>query len=322
MSNYPAANKAAWPLALRGDLAPDRVAELRARAESLAAAAQYGWGHTIDFGAFTMPGLLGDKWLRLAGVLDEWDWWPASLAGHRVADVGAFTGGLSLLMAARGAAEVAAVDEVPEHLDQCRFAAEALGVADRVRTEQASLYDLEDRLGPGRLDLVLCAGVLYHLSDMLVGLIVLQRLLRPGGVLLLESNAIESFEHSYANYGRYVGGMWWQPTALCIADMCEHAGFEAPDIRFYAPGRALVRVVKPEGAKVPFRRGLHHPVDSLRDDAERTLDLGELAPAPALGADAGMLRRWLWQMAGRALRLPMILGYRFRRLTRRSRRAQ
>jgi SAM-dependent methyltransferase len=306
---------AEWPLRLPTGTGDAEVEALRREAGELAAAAQYGWGHTIDFGPFTQPGLLGHKYLRIAGTLDDWGWWPASLDGRRVADVGAFTGGLSLLMAARGAASVAAVDEVPEHLAQCAFVAKAFGMA-AVHPVRASLYDLRHHLEPGTLDLVLMAGVLYHASDMLVGLVAMQDLLRPGGELLVETNAVECFEHSYANYGRYFGGMWWQPTALCLADMAEHAGFERPEVRFYQPGRALARLVKPEQARVPFRRGLNWPVEDLRDDTERGLDPGVMAPAPCHHADAGMLKRAGLRAADRALRLPMSLGYRWRRWSR------
>lgn len=311
-TTYPIGEKAAWPLRLPDDTPAARVDELRAEAARLTDAAQYGWGHTIDFGPFTQPGLLGDKYLRIAGTLDEWGWWPRSLEGRRVADVGAFTGGLSVLMAARGAASVEAVDEVPEHLAQCALVAAAFGLTDRVHPRQASLYELRSQLEAGSLDLVLLAGVLYHASDMLVGLVAMQELLQPGGTLLVETNAVECWDHSYANYGRYFGGMWWQPTALCLQDMAEHAGFERPEVRFYQPGRALARLVKPEGATVPFRRGLHWPVADLRDDVERGLDPSVMAPAPCHHAEAGMLARTALRAADRALKLPMALGYRWR----------
>lgn len=318
---YATAPAAAWPLSVPANASPERVAELRTAAEALAERSQYGWGHTIPFGPFTMPGLLGEKHLKIAGLFDQLGWWSRDLHGQSVADIGCFTGALSVLMAERGAAEVAAIDELPDHLAQCDLVADAFGLQ-TITTHEKSLYELKDSLSEGSFDLVLCAGVLYHLSDMLVGLIELQRLLKPGGVLLLETNAVENFEHSYANYGRYVGGMWWQPTALCIQDLCEHAGFERPEVVFYQPGRALARVVKPTDARLPFTRGVNLPIEDRRDSVERTLDPGQLAPAPDLGADAGMLRRALIRAAHGVLRLPMRLGYLYRRFERRRRGAQ
>lgn len=310
-----------WPLELDPATPAAEVAELQRRAEELADRAQYGWGHTVPFGPFTMPGLLGSKYLSLAGAVDTLGWWPTDLTGLQVADIGCYTGGLSVLLASRGAERVAAVDELPDHLEQCRLIADAYGL-DTITTHARSLYELDTELEPASFDLVLCAGVLYHLSDMLVGLVELQRLLKPGGTLVVETNAIENFEHSYANYGRFVGGMWWQPTALCIQDMAEHAGFLRPEVVFYQPGRALARLVKRGEGQLPFTRGVNLPVADRRDQVERTLDIAQLAPAPDLAADAGMLRRAVLRALHGLLKLPMQLGYRYRRITRRSRRAR
>lgn len=319
-ARYVPAPAVPWPLTLDPATPAAEVEQLRTRAEELAERAQYGWGHTVPFGPFTMPGLLGEKYLSLAGAFDRQGWWPTDLSGMQVADVGCFTGGLSVLMAARGAERVAAVDELPDHLDQCRLIADAYGL-DTVTTHANSLYELRDELPTESFDLILCAGVLYHLSDMLVGLIELQRLLKPGGTLLIETNAVENFTHSYANYGRYFGGMWWQPTAACIQDMAEHAGFDRPEVAFYQPGRAISRLVKPAEAVVPFTRGVNLPVADRRDATERTLDPSVMAPAPDLGAEAGMLQRAGFRAVHQLLRLPMRLGYLYRRFTRRSRRA-
>jgi 2-polyprenyl-3-methyl-5-hydroxy-6-metoxy-1,4-benzoquinol methylase len=306
---------ARWPFALPAGTSPEEVERLRQRVTAAGEAAQYGWGHTVDFGPFVQPGLLGSKYLELAGTVDAWGWWPQDLTGKAVADVGAFTGGLSLLLAGRGASVVHAVDEVPEHLEQCRLLAEAFDV-DTVRPVQASLYDLTSHIEPESLDVVLLAGVLYHLSDMLVGLAVCARLLKPGGVLVVESNAVECYEHSYANFGRYFEGMWWQPTALCIQDMSELSGFERADVRFYKAGRALARMVKPAGSVVPFKRGVNLDFPHLRDEVERTRDSALMAPAPDRHADAALVRRVAARAGDRAFRRSLELGYRAARSVR------
>ncbi len=303
---------AEWPYALDPASTPEQIAEVRSKVAAASEAAQYGWGHTIDFGAFTQTGLLGSKYLELAGLLDGWDWWPTDLTGKVVADVGAFTGGLSLLMASRGATVVHAVDEVPEHLDQCRLLAETFGV-DTVQPVQASLYDLPTSIEPGSLDVVLMAGVLYHLSDMLVGLALCARLLKPGGVLIVESNAVECFEHSYANFGRYFEGMWWQPTARCLQDLSELSGLGQADVRFYKPGRALARMVKPADSTVPYKRGVNLDFADLVDAGERTRDSSLMAPAPDRHAEAALLRRVISRAADRGLRNGLELGYKAQR---------
>lgn len=287
--------------------------DLRRRTDEVAARSQYGWGQTVRVGEVTVEGSLGDKWRRVERYLADWRWLPDDLTGAEVADIGCFSGALSLRLRDRGAARVVAVDEVPEHLAQAELLVELLEV-DRVETVEASLYDLPDRLGRESLDLVLLSGVLYHLSDMLVGLVAVQQLLRPGGTLLLQSNAIENFEHSYANFGRFYAGWWWQPTARCIQDMAEFAGFDGAEVRFYEAGRCLARATKrvgvdPESA-VPFKRGMHWTFSDLTDASERHRDISELAPAPDPVAEGAWLRRWWLIAVGRVMRSIRAAGVR------------
>ncbi len=257
---------------------PAEIDQIAAEVDRLAASAQYGWGHTIDFGPFQKEGLLGDSYLKIAGGLDEWGWWPVGLDGMRVADVGCFTGGLSLLMAHRGAEVVYAVDEIPEHLAQCAYLARIFG-ADAVRPILHSAYRIRENIAPASLDLILLSGVLYHMSDMLVGLYAMRELLKPAGLLLIQSSGVDDFAHSYANFGRFYAGRWWQPTGLCLQDMCEFMGFKKPDVRFYDAHNCLARAV-PDKAEIPFKRGLNWPFGDVHDARPRTLDSSVLAPAP------------------------------------------
>ncbi len=250
----------------------------------MAARSPFGWGHTIDFGPFEIPGLLGKDYLGVAALLREWGW-VADLTGKRCADVGCFSGGLSLFLAAQGAAEVHAVDEVPEHVEQCRLVSGALGCR-QIQCHQLSLYEMPREFSARSFDLILLSGVLYHLSDMLVGLYALRELLRDDGVLLVETNAVPDMEHSYANYGRFYGGMWWQPTGLCIQDMCEHMGFQRPEVRFYAKDRCLARAAKQPG-EITFKRGLNWKFPDIHDTAPRPYHTDNMAPAPREKASSG-----------------------------------
>jgi SAM-dependent methyltransferase len=275
---YPEFPPAPWGYRLPPNLAPESIGEISLSVDEVAASSQYGWGHTIDFGPFRKEGLLRDAYLRIAGILDNWAWWPSRLDGMRVADVGCFTGGLSLVIAARGASVVYAVDEIPEHLAQCELLVKSFKV-DTVHPILHSAYRLNEKIQAGSLDLILLSGVLYHLSDMLVGLYAMRELLRPGGILLVQSNGIDDFTHSYANFGRFVAGRWWQPTGLCLIDMAKLMGFEDVEVRFYEPNNCLAKMV-PTGKEIPFRRGLNWPFENLRDATPRSLDHGDMAPIP------------------------------------------
>jgi SAM-dependent methyltransferase len=275
--SYPTLRPAAWTLSLPSTIAAEEVEQIRTDVDRLAYAAQYGWGHTIDFGPLQYEGLLRDNYLKIAGAFDEWNWWPARLDGMRVADVGCFTGGLSLLMAHRGAEVVYAVDEIPEHLAQCEFLGRIFGMS-AVRPLLQSAFRLRENIPAGSLDVVVLSGVLYHLSDMLVGLYAMRELLKPGGVLLIQSSGVDDFVHSYANFGRFIAGRWWQPTGLCLQDMCELMGFKKPDVRFYDPHNCLARAF-PCGAELPFKRGLNWRFNDIHDARQRSLDESLMAPA-------------------------------------------
>ena len=275
--DYPTAPKAKFPFNLPLDTPPEQIRRIQQRVDDLAQEAQYGWGHTIDFGAFRKEGILGEEYLRLAGLLDHWGWWPKDLTGRIVADIGCFTGGLSLYLAARNCSLVYAVDEIPQHLQQCAYLAEVFE-QNRIRPVEASVFSLLEQIPEGSLDLILFSGVLYHLSDMLVGLYVLRRLLKPGSLLLIETNAVDDFKQSYANFGRFYAGMWWQPSGLCVQDMCEFMGFEDTEIRFYQQNRCLVRTTRSSSMDIPFRRGLNWKFELLQDAIPRPMDPGVMAP--------------------------------------------
>lgn len=287
---YVDATPAIWPLGIPAETSASAVEDLRRRLAAAGTAAQYGWGHTIDFGPFRMEGLLGTTYLAMVGAVDRLRWWPPELDGLQVADIGAFSGAVSALLASRGAAAVYAIDEIPEHVEQARLVAEAFGLS-QIRPIQASLYDMEPHVPGGSLDYVFLGGVLYHLSDMLAGLVVLRNLLKPGGWLILETNAVECWTHSYANFGRFFAGMWWQPSALCVVDLLRFAGYSDAELVFYAPGRALARARRGAASAPPFTRGLTIPFESLRDPVDRPMDAGVMAPAPDTHAQVGMLRR-------------------------------
>jgi SAM-dependent methyltransferase len=233
-----------------------------------------------------MPGLLGDDYLRIASQIDSLGFWPEDLTGLRVADVGCFSGGLTLIIAGRGAEHTFAVDEIPEHIEQCRLVMEAFRVKS-VEPIEAGLYRLPGLIEPGTLDLILLSGVLYHLSDMLCGMIRLQELLKPSGVLIVETNAVNCFEHSYANFGRFASGIWWQPTALLLQDLCTFSGFTPPDISFYRQDRCLMRTTRSENAEVPFRRGMPFIYGDIHDQKPRSLDLSVMRPAPCSHVNNG-----------------------------------
>ena len=129
------------------------------------------WFHNLHFpdGLQTAPDhFLGDfpsyKWKHLAPHLE------GDLSGWTALDVGCNAGFYCFELARRGAT-VVGIDSDPHYLRQARWAAEQLGLSQRVEFRQQSVYDLGR--SDARYDLVLFMGVFYHLRHPLLALDIL-----------------------------------------------------------------------------------------------------------------------------------------------------
>lgn len=108
-------------------------------------------------------------------------WLPVERGPRHIVDLGCGTGaGTFALLARFPEAEVTAVDASAGHLHRLRERAEALGVADRVRTVPADL----DADWPefGRPELVWASASMHHLTDPDRALRKVHDLLAPGGL--------------------------------------------------------------------------------------------------------------------------------------------
>lgn len=129
------------------------------------------WFHNLHLpdGSQTAPfHPLGDfpacKWRQMAPFL------PADLSGWSALDVGCNAGFYSFELARRGA-RVTAVEPDPHFLNQARWAARRLGLAEAIEFLQLGVYELARE--PRCFDLVLFLGVFYHLRHPLLGLEIL-----------------------------------------------------------------------------------------------------------------------------------------------------
>jgi tRNA (mo5U34)-methyltransferase len=203
------------------------------------------WFHNLHLpgGRRTAPDHpLGDfpafKWKQIAPHL------PADLSGARALDIGCNAGFYSFELARRGA-DVLSIDVDEHYLRQARWAADELGLADRVRLRRLGVYELET-LDAEPFDVVLFLGVLYHLRHPLLALdliaplvggrLVVQTLTMPGderaeapanvGIderdTLLEPGwpAMAFIEHELAGDPTN----WWAPNAACVEAMLRSCG--------------------------------------------------------------------------------------------------
>src|SRR5207245_11440784 len=90
---------------------------------------QFEWGHHHDFGTFSMAGLMQDRHIHvLAAFMTLFGIPGRDLTGKSVLDVGCWTGGTSLLLAAMGA-RVVAIEEVAKYAECTGYLRDAFGVA-------------------------------------------------------------------------------------------------------------------------------------------------------------------------------------------------
>jgi tRNA (mo5U34)-methyltransferase len=146
---------------MHADIAGEKRDDIAQRIDELGP-----WFHNMRIGGIeTAPDhFLGNypacKWDKFASIV------PEDLTGKTVLDIGCNAGFYSLEMKRRGAAEVVGIDHDPHYLRQAAFAAGEAGVD--LELHQMSVYEVA-KLGR-KFDLVIFAGVLYHLRHPLLAL--------------------------------------------------------------------------------------------------------------------------------------------------------
>ena len=158
------------------------------------------------------------KWNRLIPELPD-------LAGKVVADIGCNNGYYMFRMAHHRPALVLGFEPYVQHYYTFTtlntFAAQS-----RLRVELLGIEHLG--LFPESFDVIFCLGILYHRPSPLDALRDLHAALKPGGWLLVESQAIPGDEpvalFPRTTYAK-VPGTWFVPTATCLHHWLLRSGF-------------------------------------------------------------------------------------------------
>jgi SAM-dependent methyltransferase len=211
---------------------------------------QFHWGHDHDFGDFALKGRMGTSHFgQLAAFVDLFQILPRRLDGKRVLDIGCWTGGTSLLLVAMGA-HVVAVEEVRKYIECLEYLKHAFKL-ERLEPRAMSLYDCTEPEFQDSFDFVLFGGVLYHLSDPVLGLRIVFNCLKNGGTCLL-STAAKSGNKPLLEYeGPQVfgegnkenlsrsGWNYFIPSVSALRQMMADVGFEDIRVRKVRSGAGL-----------------------------------------------------------------------------------
>lgn len=165
------------------------------------------------------------KWERLAALLPD-------LADKRVVDVGCGNGYYLRRMLDAGPRVVLGIDPQAKAVLQWRLARRLGQLRGEAVWERACLKRW--RLGaldalPAAFDVVLCAGLLYHVTDAIGALRTLRKSLASGGAIVLETIVVPGDEPvAWTPPRRYAGarGFWALPTWPCLRAWIERAGLK------------------------------------------------------------------------------------------------
>lgn len=206
------------------------------RDQLLGLVGDYRWAHTIDLGrGSSTPGEWGvETQAHIRSALPDLD-----LHGKKVLDTGCWDGLWSFEAERRGAAEVYATDDTRQRplgrQPTVELARRILGSKIRYFPE-TSIYQV-DRLGVRDFDVALYLGLFYHLRDPLLAFAKLRRVLKDGGLMLVEGEVKAGDDVSADFHHENVhchASNWWVPTVPCLRQWVLSSRFEI--VREYPSG--------------------------------------------------------------------------------------
>ena len=156
---------------------------------------KYKFFQTIDLGNGIMtPGLpISGSQRQVLGFINGMD-----LKGKRVIDLGCANGLFALATEKKGAGEVMAVDHTKQNIEGLQNVILPY-LGSTVKAKQMNVLNLESKTF-GKFDLVIFAGVLYHLKYPFLALRVVRDLVKEKGTVILETAIVDRFNRNSLLY--------------------------------------------------------------------------------------------------------------------------
>lgn len=238
------------------------------------------WFHAIDFGNWVSPSWVNPDLppnyhlFPVFQLLSEID-----LNGLRCLDLGTYDGMTAFVMDALGAERIDAICQYD--LERFRLAQEALEASAVHYLPETQIEDLIDVYGEAAFDVVVVSAALHHLTSPQEGLFICRRLLKEGGLFILEAAVLPGSEpavylNSELENPVFGNPTVWLPTARGLEGMARLAGFDVVTRLDLAGGRMareanyervtfLLRASKPADIK-----GRTEKLAAIQDEARWT----------------------------------------------------
>jgi tRNA (mo5U34)-methyltransferase len=228
-------------------LSDNRIAELKDKV------ANTRWFHAIDFGDFQSAGRFKEGVppnKTLYGAIDLLQ--HIDISGATCVDVGSAHGLVSFGLKTKGAKKVLAVDNSPRMGVAFGIARELLGLD--VEYVYSPCSQLVNTLGARSADLVVAAGLMYHLANPGDAIFQTRRVLKPGGLLVIETAYAANREDAVLVFNNVPNApydepyTYFLPSKSAVVEMLRLACFDVLAVRTGDPNRltVLARAVAPE----------------------------------------------------------------------------
>jgi tRNA (mo5U34)-methyltransferase len=188
------------------------------------------WFHAIDFGEYQSSGRFphpqpqNQTLISVMELLSHID-----ITGLTCLDIGAADGLMSFGLKMRGAEKVYAIDSYRRTTFE--LAGEILGLEIEYHPGTV-VHTMVDYFQDTKFDIIVCAGVMYHMLNPMSAVINCRKLLKQGGLLILESaaifdtdDAIMRFNSESSKHMKEVF-TYWLPTPSAMIGMMKLASFD------------------------------------------------------------------------------------------------
>lgn len=202
------------------------------------------WFHAIDFGSFASQGRFPPgkpQNITLYPAMDILSM--IDFSNKSFIDIGCADGLISFGVKKLGAEKVVAIDSFDQHT--FRLARDLTG-EDVEYVPGCQIKDAPEHFGYGQFDVALCAGVIYHMLNPTTAFINARKILKQGGILLMESPIAagdDAVMHLNSEGAHTMNEIltYWVPTATAMIGMMKLVGFDVIGVRFLsAPRRCTV----------------------------------------------------------------------------------